>query len=213
MNVQQRIHRSMAFTLLELLVTMAIVLIMFVVVLSPSNHRHTDHRRSKCINNLKNVGLAFRIFATDNGDQFPFEISSTIGGSRELHANGDPFAAFQVLSNELSTPRIVICPNDTRREATNWTNFSNQNVSYFLNTNAVESNPSAFLAGDRNIEHNGKRISTGRFVVPAGTSIRFDKRIHELQGNVCMADGSVQQFSNARIVAQTNHTGYVLAVP
>jgi prepilin-type N-terminal cleavage/methylation domain-containing protein len=141
MNLQQRLHRTAAFTLPELLVIMAVILIMYVVVLPSLSDRRTDRGRIKCVNNLKNVSLAFRIFATDNNDQFPFELSSTNGGTRELHANGDPFAAFQVLSNELSTPKIAICPRDTRHEATNWTKFSNQNVSYFLNTNAAESNP------------------------------------------------------------------------
>jgi hypothetical protein len=215
MKLHRNARRSVAFTLPELLVIVAVVLlVVFVVIPNYRLRRGGMPARIKCVNNLKNVGLAFRIFATDHNDVFPFEVSSTNGGTRELHANGDPFYAFLALSNELSTTRILFCPMDKgRKPADSWTNFSNRNVSYFLNTNAVETDRTAFLAGDRNIEYNRKPIPTGRFVVPPGASITFDKRIHESQGNICMADGAVQLLTNGRIQTMTNHTGYVLAAP
>ena len=53
---------------------------------------------------LKNVGLAFRIFATDNTNAFPFHISTNLGGTREW--SGDPSQAwrhFDAISNQLSS--------------------------------------------------------------------------------------------------------------
>src|ERR1039458_3374995 len=46
-----------------------------------------NFRKEKIIsseNNLKQIGLAFRIWAGDNGDQFPFNVSQTKGGTHEL---------------------------------------------------------------------------------------------------------------------------------
>jgi hypothetical protein len=123
-------------------------------------------QRIKCVNNLKNVGLAFRIFSTDNGDRFPFEIQSVDGGTADFTNANQIGAQFQALSNELSTPKIVICPSDAgKQEATNWAkNFTNGpannngtfnspcvTLSYTVSMDAQETYPQSFLSSDRNM--------------------------------------------------------------
>src|ERR1035438_6366511 len=70
-----------------------------------------DWRRSSrlgCVNNLKQIGLAFRTWAIDNNGPFPFNVSTNTGGTMEFCEVGsdgfDNNAAlhFQVMSNELS---------------------------------------------------------------------------------------------------------------
>lgn len=64
-----------------------------------------------CVNNMKQILLGTRIFATDNKDVFP--------------------PNFLTMSNELSSPTILICPSDTTRtRMTNWSQFSPNNVTY-----------------------------------------------------------------------------------
>ncbi len=65
---------------------------------------------------------------------------------------------FDVMSNELSTPKVVICPADDRTAKTNFgadfTNVvtgGNYSVSYFAGRDADETMPKMFLTGDRNI--------------------------------------------------------------
>jgi len=83
----------------------------------------------------------------------------------ELVATGNVAACFQVMSNELSTPKILLCPEDTRRTyATNFsTGFSGANISYFLNPDAVETYPQMILDGDDNLLVDGKPVSAGNF--------------------------------------------------
>jgi hypothetical protein len=65
----------------------------------------------QCINNLKQFGLAVRIWAVDNNDVFPPDTLS--------------------MSNELNTPKILVCPAETNRPvAKNWESFSTANLSY-----------------------------------------------------------------------------------
>src|SRR5258708_39066000 len=93
-------HRH-AFTLPELLVVNVITLVLVGLIL-PSMHPARKNRSIKCVNNLKNVGLSFRIFATDNGDKFPMQLSTNQGGVAEFYL--DPAATarvFKCLSNEL----------------------------------------------------------------------------------------------------------------
>lgn len=64
-----------------------------------------------CVNNMKQIGLAARIWSNDNGGKFPPD--------------------FQSMSNELATPKILVCPGDgSRTKALDWSTFSPGNVSY-----------------------------------------------------------------------------------
>lgn len=56
-----------------------------------------EAERIQCVNNLKQIGLAFRIWAGDNNDKYP--------------------TSMVVMSNELSTTKILICPSDKARQA------------------------------------------------------------------------------------------------
>ena len=68
--------------------------------------------RINCVNNLKNVGLGARIWATDNGDKLPKD--------------------FATMKNELSTPKILVCPSDPARTQgiENWEQFAAVGSSY-----------------------------------------------------------------------------------
>lgn len=64
-----------------------------------------------CINNLKQLGLAVRIWATDHDDQLPPDLLS--------------------MTNEMVTPKILVCPSDTSHlPATGWDVFGPANSSY-----------------------------------------------------------------------------------
>jgi hypothetical protein len=195
------------------MVVLAIVAIL-VAFLIPANLKAEERaRRIKCVSNLKNVGLSYRIFATDHGDKFPWELATN---APPLLNFDDALKHYLAVTNELSTPKIMICPADNRKEALDWKSLTRSNVSYFLSLNAAETFPQSFLAGDRNLATNDVSLGSGIFTLPASTNISWDGRIHKFQGNAVMGDGSVQQLSTARMREQVMNTGLnemKLAIP
>ena len=108
-----------------------------------------------CINNMKQIGVAFKVWALDHNDQFPFNVSTNAGGTMEfcrLNSQGfDQNAAvhFAVLSNELSMTMVLICPAETNLQAAvNFTTLLPSNVSYQVRsgTNVSDANPQQILA-------------------------------------------------------------------
>ena len=78
-----------------------------------------------CVNNLKQMGLAARIYATDHNDTFP--------------------SNFLAMKDELNTPKILICPSDPNHAVSatlTWENFDPSQSSYeFVTRGLTESTP------------------------------------------------------------------------
>jgi prepilin-type N-terminal cleavage/methylation domain-containing protein/prepilin-type processing-associated H-X9-DG protein len=198
-----------AFTLIELMFVLAVLLFVAAIYLPAIQQRnHATSQRITCVNNLKQVGLAFRTFSLDNNDHYPMQTAAT-NGTLEVAEFCPTYLHFQVMSNELTTPRILRCPEDAQRPiwATNWTSdLSNGKISYFVGLAADETHPQMFLTGDRNLT-NGQPANA-RFIDfttnrPAG----WTHQLHKLQGNVGFADGSVQQLSTTRLQTALRGTG------
>jgi hypothetical protein len=157
--------------------------------------------RISCVSNLKQIGLAFRLWSNDNQDKFPMRMKAKDGGSLEAIESGETFRHFLAVSNELSRLKVLVCPSDTLLSASNWAQLSNTNLSYFVGLDADETKPQMLLSGDRNLT-NGLAPKKNVLEVSPDNPAGWTERIHVEAGNLGLSDGSAQQVNSAALRRQ-----------
>jgi prepilin-type N-terminal cleavage/methylation domain-containing protein len=180
MNTKVSNRRLHGMTLIEVLVVMVVLVVLATMLLPPFSHAHGKQPRISCINNMKQIGTAYRIWENDNGGKYPMQQPEALGGMQELLSNSvsaGPYAylAYSIMQNEMGqSPKIVICPSDERTANTNfWPGianapspsnsfnlggagtFDNTNVSYWVGAGASDTYPQSLLGGDRNLGNGG----------------------------------------------------------
>jgi prepilin-type N-terminal cleavage/methylation domain-containing protein/prepilin-type processing-associated H-X9-DG protein len=210
---QARSHDVEAFTLIELLVVLAVVAVMAAAFLPAMQRGRQKARRMQCADNLKQLGLAFRFRAVNSGDGSTAQVSTNQQVAVGTTAIGEAFRYFQVMSNELHAPKLLVCPADVRVPANDFgPGFSNTNVSYFVGLEAEEIYPQMFLYGDRNLT-NGLPVRQGILLLAPNRPAGWTRELHDRQGNVALADGSVQGWSNSRLSSSVVGFTNRLAMP
>jgi hypothetical protein len=146
---------------------------------------------------------------------------------------GNVAACFRVVSNELSTTKILVCPEDSARTyATNFDALNHSNISYSIGVDVTnDANTNLILIGDDNLELNGTRVKSGLLNLPTNATVtwipgRHDNpdRIphvdipisHHFYGNLGFADCSVAEISASGLQSTLQNTGMTtnhLAIP
>ena len=211
-------------TVVEVLMVLSVLSILFFLLILRRSGSRVKASRIACVNNLKQVGLAFRIWSNENGEKFPWAVAASAtksGGTLEFTESAETWRHFRILSNELSSPKVLVCPKDSRPRATSWDEFtSNKHLSYFAGLDADETRPQTILSGDRNLKSTVP-LTNGVLRLTTGTHVEWTDAIHQSQGNIALGDGSAQQLTTsnlrkqieAALSTQTNQPVIRLAIP
>jgi prepilin-type processing-associated H-X9-DG protein len=197
-RLQKQRNRALTRTDVLVLVVLFAIILLWAIGNMGGPVAKARAQQVNCINNLKQINLSLRIWAGDHNNEY-LMLYSTNGSLPEWPATTNIAVYFQAMSNELITPKILICPADHEHiPATNWTtDFNNSHISYFLNPDASEAYPQEIMSGDDNLAINDVPVKSGWLLLSSNTPVSWTATRHIHVGNIAFADGSVAEESSS----------------
>src|SRR5262245_28641350 len=115
-------RRCLAFTLVELLVVIGIIALLIAILVPTLAKARESARRTECLSNIRQVGIAFRVYAQDYRDQVPLgyrtgnkQFNSMVysgGAVRRLVLFGWLYPA-----GLMKSPKIYFCPSENNPQS------------------------------------------------------------------------------------------------
>lgn len=165
----------------------------------------------------------------DWGDQLPMSVSVSNNGAMELAATGSAYQVFLMMSNDLVSPKILFCPEESKRGrvmanawsqpvygAPNSVGFGPGSLSFFLGIDADQAEPQRLLSGDDHLQVAKRRPAPGLLLLSSNAPVKWRKERHNGQGNLLFSDASVQTASSSsfqHLLVQTGQATNRLAMP
>jgi len=205
MKTLSAIGKISGFTLIEVLVVIALIVVLVVMMVPALDHPHTS-RGPSCMSNQKQICLGLIMSQGDNDGKFPWQRSTATNGTMELITNGQAASQFLALADYLKSFCCYVCPVDAgKTAATNYDHFTGQNISYLVNVDATTNTAATILTGDRRLIVNGDPVTPGLLYYKNTSDLRWSRGLHgtgeRTDGVMGFADG------HAEIVKTTNLNG------
>ncbi|HSU54244.1 MAG TPA: prepilin-type N-terminal cleavage/methylation domain-containing protein, partial [Candidatus Dormibacteraeota bacterium] len=133
--------KNCGFTLIELLVVIAIIAILAAMLLPALAGAKAKGQRIQCVSQMRQLGVGFNLFASENEDRYPPAAYGTSGGQlawdswihRYIGVNAPDSDLITGLTSPQFCPKIEKCPADRVQIMAGWADYS-QRRTYAMNS-------------------------------------------------------------------------------
>jgi prepilin-type N-terminal cleavage/methylation domain-containing protein/prepilin-type processing-associated H-X9-DG protein len=167
-----------AFSLIELLVVVAILGILCTMAFSPSSAKYQRAKKQLCEANLEKIYVAMQLYASDFGGWTPTATNATTSET--------PLAA--LVPHYTADTDVFICPGGRDDKLASGANLKQGKISYAYYMGRELGNAADSLMSDRQVNTNRKSVNDDLFSAtgqPPGNNHR------KFGGNVLFTDGHV----------------------
>jgi prepilin-type N-terminal cleavage/methylation domain-containing protein/prepilin-type processing-associated H-X9-DG protein len=135
-NTHSNTTKIKAFTLIELLVVIAIISILAAILFPVFARARENARRTSCLSNLKQQGLAVMMYTQDYDEQLPMNAATGIGEQPDKPWQNDNLAKWfwpQFLYPYTKSMQVAYCPSST----STYNSSSPLYINYGANRNVI----------------------------------------------------------------------------
>lgn len=176
-------NRRSAFSLIELLITLALVLVLFTMLYGFGSARHQRTQMELCRDNLQKIYLALQIYANDFGGRLPLNTNAVTSEA----------VLDELVPRYTADTSIFICPGGRDPQIPSGEPLTRNKISYayYMGRRLQPSSagPQTVLMSDRQINTESKRA--GEYVF-SRTGKPPGNNHYKYGGNFLMGDGSAQ---------------------
>ena len=191
--------KTSAFSLIELLVVMAIIAIVSVMMYSFSSPTHQRTQEELCADNLQKIFLGLQIYSDDFGK---FPLNTNAQTSEEV---------LNVLVPRYTVDTsLFICPGGRDSDIPPGTPIGKNKISYAYYMGRDTNDSGGFIMSDRQINTLSKNAGDQIFSLDGKAP---GNNHHKYGGNVLFCDGSVQSTPPVATFSLAFSNGIVLLNP
>ena len=110
-------RRRCGFSLVELLVVMGMIALLIAILLPSLSRAREQANRTKCLNNVRQIGIGLTIYVSDHGEYPVLDLASNYDElGKFFHRHPAPFAEFRlVTSGRLKDVDLLVVSSKQQR--------------------------------------------------------------------------------------------------
>ena len=173
---------SAAFTLVEMLITLALMIILFVMMYGFGSRSHQQQQKVVCQKNLTTIHVALEIFAGEHDGAFPIKADATTSEA----------ALALLIPKYTAATAPFICPGSKDKPIPEGESFADRRISYAYYMGQRRTNNDELLMTDQQVDTLPKIKGQPVFSTDGK---RPGNNHHRYGGNLLYCDGRVEKIS------------------
>ena len=194
-----RVH-SNGFSLIELLITMAIIIVLYTMMFGFGARQNQLRQKTKCRSNLQKMYVSLQIYANDSHGLFPAVTNATTSE-----------AALAVLVPRYSADNsFFICPGSKDKKLSPDDSLTNSRISYAYYMGRSEKDTAAVLLSDRQLNTAAKAVGELAF---SDNGKKPANNHHKYGGSFLFGDGTMHSSPPVLTIPLPLTTNIILLNP